>query len=99
MLTCWLYSLDSYACWLSTQGILDLFDGCLCKLLFSMLAAYAGFVARLCFLCWLALLVGYVGFATWIYWPYLLPNLTLMSGNANYTLLAMIIMLAVNAEF
>jgi hypothetical protein len=64
-----------------------------------MLAGYAGFVARLCCLCWLAVLVVYVGFATWIYWPYLLPNLALMSGYANYNLLAMIIRLAVNADF
>jgi len=89
----WLCLLVVYA------GSLAVFDGCLCKLLFSMLAGYAGFVARLCCLCWLAVLVGYVGFATWIYWPYLLPNLALMSGYANYTLLAMIIRLAVNADF
>jgi hypothetical protein len=78
---------------------LALFDGCLCKLLFSMLAGYAGFFARLCCLCWLALLVKYVAFATCIYWPYLLPNLALISGYANYTLLSMIIRLSVNADF
>jgi hypothetical protein len=44
-------------------------------------------------------LVGYVGFATWIYWPYLLPNFALMSDYVYYTLLAMKIRLAVNAEF
>jgi hypothetical protein len=100
MLTCWLYSLAGWLCLLVVYaGSLALFVGCLCKLIFPILAGYAGFVARLCCLCWLAVLVGYFGFATWIYWPYLLPNLALISGYANYTLLATIIRLAVNADF